>query len=25
LLRRAWEHPEVRRLWDEEMLRYGEI
>jgi hypothetical protein len=25
LLRRAWEHPEVRRLWDDEMLRYGEI
>ena len=25
LLRRAWEHPEVRRLWDEEMMRYGEL
>jgi hypothetical protein len=25
LLRRAWEHPEVRRLWDEEVLRYGEL
>ncbi len=25
LLQRAWEHPEVRRLWDEEALRYGEI
>ena len=25
LLRRAWEHPEVCRLWDEEMLRYGEM
>ena len=25
LLRRAWEHPEVRRLWEEEMMRYGEL
>lgn len=25
LLRHAWEHPEVRRLWEEEMLRYGEL
>lgn len=25
LLRRAWEHPEVRRLWDDEVLRYGEF
>ncbi len=25
LLRRAWEHPEVRRLWDGEVLRYGEF
>jgi hypothetical protein len=25
LVRRAWEHPEVRRLWEEEMLRYGEL
>ena len=25
LLHRAWKHPEVRRLWDEEMLRYGEL
>ncbi|MGB6133303.1 MAG: hypothetical protein WBG54_16105 [Acidobacteriaceae bacterium] len=25
LLRRAWEHPEVRRLWEGEVLRYGEF
>lgn len=25
LLRRAWEHPEVRRLWADEVLRYGEF
>ncbi len=25
MLRRAWEHPEVRRLWDLEMMRYGEM
>jgi hypothetical protein len=25
LLRRAWEHPEVRRLWHDEVLRYGEF
>lgn len=25
MVRRAWEHPEVRRLWEEEMMRYGEL
>jgi hypothetical protein len=25
LLRRAWEHPEVRRLWNDAVLRYGEF
>jgi hypothetical protein len=25
LLRRAWEHPVVRRLWEGEVLRYGEF
>ncbi len=25
LLHRAWEHPEVRRLWDDMVLRYGEF
>jgi hypothetical protein len=25
LARRAWEHPEVRRLWNEMVLRYGEF
>jgi hypothetical protein len=25
LLRRAWEHPEVRRLWEGEVQRYGEF
>jgi len=25
LVRRAWEHPEVRRLWNEMVLRYGEF
>lgn len=25
LLRRAWEHPEVCRLWESEVLRYGEF
>jgi len=25
LLRRAWEHPEVRRLWNDAELRYGEF
>jgi Uncharacterised protein family (UPF0175) len=24
-LGRAWEHPEVRRLWEDEVLRYGEF
>jgi hypothetical protein len=25
MLRHAWEHPEVRRVWDEESMRYGEL
>ena len=25
LVHRAWEHPEVCRLWDEEVLQYGEF
>lgn len=25
LLHRAWEHPEVRRLWNDAVLRYGEF
>jgi len=25
LLHRAWKHPEVRRLWDDSVLRYGEF
>ena len=25
LIQRAWQHPEVQRLWEEETLRYGEL